>query len=177
MEQRCKTPIALIFFNRPDTLAMVFERVRAARPEKLFLIQDGPRNENDVERRKDLEYLLKSAQNTTSAKDFLESYKLEPDEDSKENNEPKITLITVHSAKGTEADVCFLLHAQSGSFPHIMAENDDEIEEERRILYVAITRARKRLYLSRTADGDSGFINFEMETMLDKNNKLALRSK
>ena len=50
MEQRCKTPIALIFFNRPDTLAKVFERVRAARPEKLFLIQDGPRNENDVER-------------------------------------------------------------------------------------------------------------------------------
>ena len=133
--------------------------------------------ENDVERRKDLEYLLKSSQNTTSAKDFLESYKLEPDEDSKENNEPKITLITVHSAKGTEADVCFLLHAQSGSFPHIMAENDDEIEEERRILYVAITRARKRLYLSRTADGDSGFINFEMETMLDKNNKLALKRK
>lgn len=50
MEQCCKTPIALIFFNRPDTLAKVFERVRAARPEKLFLIQDGPRNEKDVER-------------------------------------------------------------------------------------------------------------------------------
>ena len=50
MERRCKTPIALIFFNRPDTFEKVFEKVRAAKPEKLFLIQDGPRNENDVER-------------------------------------------------------------------------------------------------------------------------------
>lgn len=46
----CKTPVALIFFNRPETFEKVFERVREAKPQKLFLIQDGPRNEKDAER-------------------------------------------------------------------------------------------------------------------------------
>ena len=50
MEYRCKSPVALIFFNRPDTLEKVFEKVRKVRPEKLFLIQDGPRNEKDFEK-------------------------------------------------------------------------------------------------------------------------------
>lgn len=44
----CQVPVALIFFNRPDTFERVFEKVREAKPRKLYLIQDGPRNENDV---------------------------------------------------------------------------------------------------------------------------------
>jgi DNA helicase-2/ATP-dependent DNA helicase PcrA len=133
--------------------------------------------ENDTDRKKDLDYLLKSAQNTPAIKDFLESYKLDPNENIEEDNDPIITLITVHSAKGTEADVCFIIRAHNGSFPHTMASTIEEVEEERRILYVAMTRARKRLYLSRCTDMDSGFITFQMETILDKNNKLALKRK
>ena len=48
-EYSCKTPVALIFFGRPDTFKQVFEKVRKAKPHKLYLIQDGPRNENDKE--------------------------------------------------------------------------------------------------------------------------------
>lgn len=46
----CNTPVALIFFNRPDTLERVFAKVRDAKPQKLYLIQDGPRNEKDMEK-------------------------------------------------------------------------------------------------------------------------------
>ncbi len=49
MDYRCMTPVALIFFNRPDTFEKVFEKVRIARPKTLFLIQDGPRSEKDIE--------------------------------------------------------------------------------------------------------------------------------
>lgn len=48
MEYICKSPVLLIFFNRPDSFAKVFERVRVAKPHTLILAQDGPRNENDM---------------------------------------------------------------------------------------------------------------------------------
>ena len=48
MSYCCNVPVALIFFNRPDTLEQVFDRVREAKPKKLYLIQDGPRNEEDM---------------------------------------------------------------------------------------------------------------------------------
>lgn len=47
MDYSCKTPVALIFFNRPETFKKVFDEVKKAKPNKLFLIQDGPRNEKD----------------------------------------------------------------------------------------------------------------------------------
>lgn len=48
MSYICETPVALIFFNRPDTFEKVFEKVRMVKPRKLFLVQDGPRNESDL---------------------------------------------------------------------------------------------------------------------------------
>lgn len=48
MSYICNTPVALIFFTRPDTFEKVFEKVREVKPKKLFLIQDGARNENDI---------------------------------------------------------------------------------------------------------------------------------
>ena len=60
-----------------------------------------------------------------------------------------IQLMTVHSAKGLEFDVVFITGIEEGLFPHENALSDaDGIEEERRLMYVAITRARQRLYLS-----------------------------
>lgn len=50
MEYCCNSPVALIFFNRPDSFSKVFESVRKAKPKKLFLIQDGPRNDADKEK-------------------------------------------------------------------------------------------------------------------------------
>jgi len=60
-----------------------------------------------------------------------------------------IQLMTVHSAKGLEFDAVFITGMEEGLFPHENAMSDrDGLEEERRLMYVAITRARERLYLS-----------------------------
>ncbi len=62
-----------------------------------------------------------------------------------------VTLMTLHTAKGLEFDTVFLTGCEDGVFPHQRALNDaDELAEERRLAYVGITRARKRLYLSRS---------------------------
>ena len=66
--------------------------------------------------------------------------------------------ITVHSAKGTEASICFVAGAKQGTYPHVRAFGDIESEEEeRRVLYVAMTRAKNELYVTRSTDYRSGF--------------------
>src|SRR5699024_5451618 len=63
--------------------------------------------------------------------------------------EEKITLMTLHSAKGLECSVVFLIGVEENVFPHSRSLFDDkEMEEERRLAYVGITRAEKRLYIS-----------------------------
>ena len=63
-----------------------------------------------------------------------------------------ITLMTLHTAKGLEFPVVFMTGLEDGTFPHIRSMyDDDELSEERRLAYVGITRARERLYLSRSA--------------------------
>src|SRR5262249_52645987 len=57
-------------------------------------------------------------------------------------------LSTIHSAKGCEWDVVYLIHAADGVLPSDMADGEAALEEERRLLYVATTRARDRLYIS-----------------------------
>ena len=61
----------------------------------------------------------------------------------------KVTLLTIHAAKGLEFDVVFLVGLERGLFPRESAELDiDELEEERRLCYVAMTRARRRLVIT-----------------------------
>ncbi|WP_406439630.1 DNA helicase PcrA [Streptomyces sp. NBC_00631] len=88
--------------------------------------------------------------------DFLERVALVadsdqiPDED--ENGDGVITLMTLHTAKGLEFPVVFLTGMEDGVFPHMRALGQTkELEEERRLAYVGITRARERLYLTRSS--------------------------
>ncbi len=85
---------------------------------------------------------------------FLERVALVADSDQlPEHEEGKgvVTLMTLHTAKGLEFDTVFLTGMEEGMFPHMRALTDPlELEEERRLAYVGITRARKRLYLSRS---------------------------
>lgn len=72
--------------------------------------------------------------------------------------EDKVTLITIHSAKGLEGRRIFVPQAQYGMYPFVRSMGSDaEIEEERRILYVALTRAQDELLLSSGDDGYHGF--------------------
>jgi DNA helicase-2/ATP-dependent DNA helicase PcrA len=84
---------------------------------------------------------------------FLERVALVADADSvPEHGEGVVTLMTLHTAKGLEFDVVFLTGLEDGVFPHSRSLAEArELEEERRIAYVGITRARKRLHVSRAA--------------------------
>jgi ATP-dependent DNA helicase UvrD/PcrA len=79
---------------------------------------------------------------------FLEAVSLVTDLDDIEGEKRAITLMTLHSAKGLEFPVVFLTGLEDGVFPHMRSLGEpDELEEERRLCYVGITRARERLYL------------------------------
>jgi DNA helicase-2/ATP-dependent DNA helicase PcrA len=85
---------------------------------------------------------------------FLEQVALVADADEVPSDDPEhqgvVTLMTLHTAKGLEFPVVFLTGLEDGVFPHLRALGDQrELEEERRLAYVGITRARQRLYLSR----------------------------
>jgi ATP-dependent DNA helicase UvrD/PcrA len=85
--------------------------------------------------------------------DFLDSVALIADVDELEDARPGVTLMTLHSAKGLEFPTVFLTGLEEGVFPHGRALDDEEgIEEERRLAYVGLTRAKARLFLSYAAE-------------------------
>ena len=106
-------------------------------------------------RKKDLDIFMNIASNYRSIDSFLADMALDPPQDSlvdvdasdKEND--YLTLSTIHSAKGLEWHSVFIIHAIEGFFPSIQSyQNVDALEEERRLMYVASTRAKQNLYIS-----------------------------
>ena len=79
---------------------------------------------------------------------FLEEVALVSDQDELAEPEDRVTLLTVHTAKGLEFPTVFIVGLEEGIFPHSRSKDDpDQMEEERRLMYVAVTRAKDRLYL------------------------------
>lgn len=108
---------------------------------------------DDVARIENLEELVRAVAESTEAgeefTDFLDAAALVSDADSFDGK-PGVTLITLHSTKGLEFDHVFLTGMEEGICPHSRSFNDDKgIEEERRLVYVGMTRARKSLTLTR----------------------------
>jgi DNA helicase-2/ATP-dependent DNA helicase PcrA len=96
-----------------------------------------------------------AAEETATLAGFLEQVALVADADEVPSDDPEhagvVTLMTLHTAKGLEFPVVFLTGLEDGIFPHMRSLADKrELEEERRLAYVGITRARQRLYLSRS---------------------------
>lgn len=80
--------------------------------------------------------------------EFLQQISLYSEQDKLEDGKVQLTLMTLHNAKGLEFDAVFIVGFEEGVFPHSRALDEGEEEEERRLCYVGITRARKRLYLT-----------------------------
>jgi DNA helicase-2/ATP-dependent DNA helicase PcrA len=106
-------------------------------------------------RLENLEELVAAAEDYTLAEadptleGFLDGIALMSDVDAWQDGQSRITLMTLHSAKGLEFPVVFMTGLEEGVFPHARSMSDpEEIEEERRLCYVGVTRAKERLYLS-----------------------------
>ncbi len=111
------------------------------------------RFENVMELINSAALLAQNSSDAISLQDFLESYSLAEDsvrtgkDDKKENH--GITLMTIHAAKGTEFPVVVVVGLEQNLFPHERSLANQQIEEERRLFYVALTRAKTHLFLTR----------------------------
>ncbi len=101
-------------------------------------------------RLENLAELVGAASEVGSVDEFLESISLVSDvDDLDEADQSSVVLMTLHSAKGLEFPVVFIIGLEDGVFPHLRSLTEpDQLEEERRLAYVGITRARQRLYLT-----------------------------
>jgi len=112
------------------------------------------RDPEDAERLENLEQLLAAMEEfceknpEAGLSEFLEQVALVSDLEQGETGKPSVTLMTLHAAKGLEFRAVFMIGMEERLFPHIRALDDlDGMEEERRLCYVGMTRARERLYL------------------------------
>ncbi|HKE76535.1 MAG TPA: DNA helicase PcrA [Acidimicrobiales bacterium] len=100
-------------------------------------------------RLENLAELVGAAEEVETVDEFLEQISLVSDTDSLDDDTTSVVLMTLHSAKGLEFPVVFLIGLEDGVFPHLRSLTEpDQLEEERRLAYVGITRARRRLYLT-----------------------------
>jgi DNA helicase II / ATP-dependent DNA helicase PcrA len=100
-------------------------------------------------RLENLAELVGAAGEAETVAEFLEQISLVADTDDLDDDTTSVVLMTLHSAKGLEFPVVFLIGLEDGVFPHLRSLTEpDQLEEERRLAYVGITRARRRLYLT-----------------------------
>jgi DNA helicase-2/ATP-dependent DNA helicase PcrA len=113
---------------------------------------DELRAERSIEsegRLENLAELVGSAQDAESIDQFLEQVSLVSDADEIDGDDSQVVLMTIHAAKGLEFPAVFIIGLEDGVFPHLRSIGEpEELEEERRLAYVALTRAQERLYLT-----------------------------
>ena len=129
--------------KRPDE---IIEDIIYKTGYKKFLSDGSPESQTRLE---NIEELKIAASNYENLDNFLESVALVADIDSYNENQNVLTLMTIHSAKGMEFPVVFITGLEEGLFPHASSISDQfELEEERRLFYVGMTRAMQRLYIT-----------------------------
>jgi len=119
------------------------------------LLEEKYRNQHWEKRSRDFGFVSKLAEKHSSILEFLEEYILNPlynSELNRKDSDDVVHVITIHSAKGTERDVCYVLNVSVGSYPSVYSIGKaDDVEEERRVLYVGMTRAKNELIVTRKA--------------------------
>lgn len=160
-------PEAVVPKNYPDSIFNLFSLVRdihaanklpSEKAEKILEYYDPifkVKYDDFNKRKKDLDIFVNISENYKSLDSFLADMALDPPSDSvidieSEGKEKEfLTLSTIHSAKGLEWHSVFIIHAADGFFPSSQSfDNLDSLEEERRLMYVASTRAKQNLYVS-----------------------------
>lgn len=137
-----------------DTVAAMLRAFAESDAYSAYLEAEYP---NYRDRLDDLEQLATFAEQYTATASFLDAVSLTGDfagrlddttQGAREREEPKLVLSTIHQAKGLEWDAVFVMNLADGGFPSAKALEEDGMEEERRLFYVATTRARKKLFLT-----------------------------
>lgn len=131
-----------------DTLhpADIIEQIIKITGYRDYILDGTPQAED---REENLGSLVSDAQNFTALSDFLEEVALMSSVDSRTDDDT-VTLMTLHAAKGLEFPVVFMVGMEEGILPHsrVFEGGPDDLEEERRLCYVGMTRAREELHLS-----------------------------
>jgi DNA helicase-2/ATP-dependent DNA helicase PcrA len=110
---------------------------------------DAERTVESEGRLENLAELVGAAADFATVDEFLEQISLVSDADQLDDDPSHVILMTLHAAKGLEFPAVFLIGLEDGVFPHLRSLTEpDQLEEERRLAYVGITRARQRLYLT-----------------------------
>jgi hypothetical protein len=151
----CQMIDSLIEYAETNTLSDLFERMLDVTGYKMMLENEGEEGHDRLENVKELASNIKQYEletETPSLAEFLEQISLISDIDSLDTESDKVVLMTVHSAKGLEFSNVFLIGLEEGIFPpnQSIYGGNDEIEEERRLAYVAITRAKRKLVITHT---------------------------
>lgn len=150
----------LTFKNTIEELRELSNNVSLTELIDLILDKSGIRKDLESEKSVDAEIRLSNleefksitrtyeeANDSVSLGDFLEEISLVADINEHKNETNVVTLMTIHSAKGLEFDYVFVIGMEEGLFPHLNSMETEDLEEERRLCYVAITRAKKKLWL------------------------------
>ena len=117
--------------------------------EQKNTVEDRTRLENVHELLSSIQSYLENAEGEPSLSGFLDEIALYTDLDAHDPDEDCVVMMTMHSAKGLEFPVVFVVGVEEGIFPGIRAIGEaEEMEEERRLCYVAMTRAREKLYMT-----------------------------
>ena len=115
--------------------------------------EDYLKNTKDdyLDRKKDIQYLMVSSKSYKNLSDFISDMVLDVENEEEVAEENKVIITTVHKAKGLEWDCVFIPYLNEGIFPGNKTANEEDVREERRLFYVAVTRAKKYLYMSNIA--------------------------
>lgn len=138
-----------IVYSKTETVPEIFDRILRDVNYKEYIVDDD--SEESLDRWENVQELKRLAMeySTRTMDEFLENVALVADQDTiTDSNAP--TLLTLHAAKGLEYSVVFIVGLDDGMIPHSRSfDEPEQMEEERRLFYVGITRAKDRLYLLR----------------------------
>ncbi len=150
---------ALEVIGEAATFGTVFECLKSSIRGLTPILENSYKTQNWDKRVRDFSILERLAQRHSSVLEFLEAYVLEPlyqDEVDGVDDDDVVTLITIHSAKGAECKRCYVINVSPGAYPSSRSmDSEKSVEEERRVLYVALTRAKDELMITRSGDFSS----------------------